>query len=162
MTGAPLRVFFLTCEKVVFVELLTSVCGLCWRQRLVLLHTRVWRLWNGLWFENGPKYLKNTTVPLWTNSKEDLIWLLMLKEAILKNEAIGWFLCIFPIIQYIFYWNLCIFWIINRAKKESKDFLSSLYKHPTCTASHSLILWTQPWHYLASLNLQLCMTKKII
>ena len=50
--------FFLTCEKVVFVGLLTSVYGLCWRQRLVRLHTRVWRVWNGLWFENGPNTLE--------------------------------------------------------------------------------------------------------
>ena len=45
---------------VIFVGLLTSVCGLCWRQTLVLLHTRVWRLWNGRRFENGPNYLRNT------------------------------------------------------------------------------------------------------
>ena len=44
-----------------------------WRQRPVLLLTRVRRLGNGLWFENEPKYLRNTTVPRWTKSKQHLI-----------------------------------------------------------------------------------------
>ena len=36
---------------------------------------------------DGSKYVKSTTVPRWTNSKEDLIWLLMLRETE-KNEVI--------------------------------------------------------------------------
>ena len=45
--------FWLLC--VIFVELLTSVGSLCWRHGLVLLHTRVWRLWNG----NNLVYVKS-------------------------------------------------------------------------------------------------------
>ena len=48
----------------------------------------------------------------------------MLREAILKNDIIDWFLCIFPIILYNFF---AIFWIINKAKKKSIDFLSTLW-----------------------------------
>ena len=73
-----------------------------------------------------PKYLRNTTVPLWTNYKKDLTYWLMLREAILKNEVIDWFLYIFPIILYIFCY-LGIFWIIKKTKKISKNFLSTLY-----------------------------------
>ena len=64
---------------------LTSVYGLCWRKVSVLLHPRVRRLWNDLWFENGPKYPRNTNVSRRIISKEDLWRLLRLRKAILKN-----------------------------------------------------------------------------
>ena len=68
------------------------------------------------------KYLKNTTVPRWTNSKEDLIWLLMLKEAIFKNEVIDWFVYIYFLLYCIFVCYLYIFWIINKAKRSPNTF----------------------------------------
>ena len=102
------------------------------RKRPVLLHTRVWTLWNGLWFENGPKYLRNTTLPRLTNSKEDLIWLLMLRKAILKNEVMDWFLWIFLIMLYNFFVIYAYFELLIKQKR-SKDFLSTLYtKQTTC------------------------------
>ena len=116
--------YFFTCEKVIFVGLLTSVCGLCWRQGLVLLDTRVRRLWNGLWFENGPKYLRNTVVPQWTNAKEDLLWSLMLSHI----EKWGHRL----ILMYISYYTVSFFVIYAYFEWLIKQNRSSRTCCPPC------------------------------
>ena len=118
--------FCLMCEKVVFVELLISACGLYWRRRPVRLHTRVWRLWNGLRLENGPRYLRNTTVPRWMISKEELRGLLRSRRAIVKNKVIDWLLCMFSLILYHFLVIREYFEPLLKQKK-SKDFLFTLY-----------------------------------
>ena len=64
----------------------------------------------------------NTTVPQLTNSKEDMIWLLMLREVILKNEVIGYVYLLLHYYSFLFMHIL----IINKAKKKRKDFLSIL------------------------------------
>ena len=118
--------FCLTCEKVVFIGLLTSVCGLSWRQKTVLCHTQVWRLWNGLWLDNEPKYPRNTNVQRWIIFKEDLRRLLRLRETISINEVVCWFLCIFSIILHNYFVIYAHFELLIKQKKRSPSTCCSL------------------------------------
>ena len=79
-----------------------SVC-VFWRQMPILLHTQVWRLLNGLWFENVPKYLMNTNRAAVNYFQRRLDMVIDVKKDHIENEVTDWFLCMFPIILYNFF-----------------------------------------------------------
>ena len=76
--------------------------------------------------KDGSKYLKNTGVPRWLDFQRRLESDIEAKEGHIKKWRYRLIL-IYIFCHSVHFFCLCIFWIIIKGKKKSKDFLFTLY-----------------------------------